>query len=540
MNIVPGASSEVVEQSRRAKIARATQISRVLARHGVEELFAGNGRRSTRERARRLRAALEELGPTFAKVGQIISTRPDLVPAEFVQELEQLQEHVAPLAESEVVAVLTDELGMPWEDVFATIESRPLATGTIAQVHRATLERGDRVVVKVQRPEARDDIVRDLALLELVARRVGVRPSVRRIVDLPAVMDHLSTSLVRELDFTEEARNTERLREILVPYPRIAVPALYSELSTPRLLVLEEVRGVPLRHAPPGAARREAARQLLEAYFHQIITRGVFHADPHPGNMKWWKERIYLLDFGMVGELERETRDLLALVVMAFWQEDAAFLTELVLMLGGDQQRADIDSDAVRRELGGQIARFRHSTLAEVQLGPILQSITGTAVRHGVHVPASLALTGKALTQMQLAAAELDPTLDAFTVAGDMLLRGFAPELHAQIDYKRLLYDLQKLRLRVTRGLEAVERLVGARAGPRPAIEVNGIDRLATAIRVSTARLAKVVLASACLLGAAIIVGSDRVDGRAAAMAWGLAAACISLLLADLARRGSR
>jgi ubiquinone biosynthesis protein len=457
----------------------------------------------------------------------------------WVPSLAQLQEHVAPLAEAEVAAVLTDELGMPWEDVFATIESRPLATGTIAQVHRATLDSGDRVVLKVQRPGARDDIVRDLALLELVAGKVGARPSVRRIVDLPAVIDHLSTSLLRELDFTEEATNTERLGEILAPYPRIAVPTLYPELSTTRLLVLEEIGGVPLRQAPPGAPRREAARQLLEAYFHQIMTRGVFHADPHPGNMKWWQERIYLLDFGMVGELDRDTRDLLALVVMAFWQEDASFLTELVLMLGGDQQRADIDSDAVRRELEGQIARFRHATLAEVALGPILQSITGTAVRHGVHVPASLGLTGKALTQMQLVTAELDPTLDPLAVAGRTLLRSFASDLQGLTDHKRVLYDAQKLRLRVARAVEAVERLVGARAGPRPTIEVNGIDRLATAVRVGTARLTKAMIASACLVGASIIVSSDRIDGRATLIAWGLVAGSVSLVLVDLVRRRS-
>jgi ubiquinone biosynthesis protein len=206
-------------------------------------------------------------------------------------------------------------------------------------------------------------------------------------------------------------------------------------------------------------------------------------------------------------------------------------------MLGGDQQRTDIDSDAVRRELEELVARFRHATLAEVKVGPILQSITGTAVRHGVHVPASLALAGKALTQMQLATAELDPTLDPFAVAGHTLLRRFAPDPRGQLDHKRLLYDLQKRKFRVARAVEAAERLIGARAGPRPTIEVNGIDSLTTAIRVGTAHLAKAIIAAACLLGASIVVSSDPPDSRATVLAWGLVASLFCLLLAGLVRR---
>ena len=152
---------------------------------------------------------------------------------------------------------------------------------------------------------------------------------------------------------------------------------------------------MPVTQAPPGEARTEAARQLVESYFRQILSEGFFHADPHPGNMLWANDRVYFLDLGMVGEVPPETRELVLLLLMAFWQEDAGFLTEVVLQLGGDDQRADIDLAGLREELGALLGTYRHASLQELELGPILQSITETATRHGVRLPASLALTGQ-------------------------------------------------------------------------------------------------------------------------------------------------
>ena len=184
-------------------LGRATRVASVFAKYGIRET---RGSADPIEiRARRLRDALEELGPTFAKLGQILSTRPDLLPPEFIIELSSLQDDVAPLTEAEVVQVMEEELGVPWEDVFASIDSEPLAAGTIGQVHKATLDSGERVVVKVQRPGARDEIMRDLGLLRLFAEKTENREALRRIVDLPAVVEHLSNSLQRELtEYTEQ------------------------------------------------------------------------------------------------------------------------------------------------------------------------------------------------------------------------------------------------------------------------------------------------------------------------------------------------
>ena len=401
-------------------LGRAAHVARVFAKYGLEDVL-NRTRDDGTGRARRFRGALEELGPTFAKLGQILSTRPDLLPAAVVAELADLQDHVTPLTEAEVVAVMEEELKVPWEDVFASIEPDPLASGTIAQVHRATLAGGQRVVVKVQRPTAETEIRQDLGLLQRFAEKAANRPAFQQVVDVPAVIDHLSSSLVRELDFRHEAANIERMREVLAPFDRLSVPDVHTDLSTRRLLVLQEIQGIPLLQAPAGQARRQAARQLLEAYYQQILTAGFFHADPHPGNLMWWNDTIYLLDLGMVGEVDAGMRESLLLLLLAFWHEDTAFLAEAMLGLATEPPHPDFDQAAFQDELASLLATYRHLSLKELRLGPLLQQLTEISVRHQVRLPSSLALVGKAFGQMQLAAAELDPSLDPFSVAGQFL-----------------------------------------------------------------------------------------------------------------------
>jgi predicted unusual protein kinase regulating ubiquinone biosynthesis (AarF/ABC1/UbiB family) len=262
-----------------------------------------------------------------------------------------------------------------------------MAAGTIAEVHRATLTDGERVVVKVQRPTAEEDILRDLGLLELFAQKTADRPAFRQLVDMGAIIEHLSQSLKRELDFRQEASNIERMDAVLKPYPRLAVPRVYEDLSSARLLVMEEIQGVPIRQAPQVEARGEAARQLLESYYAQILKDGFFHADPHPGNLLWWKDTIYFLDFGMVGEVGAEVRELLILLLMAFWQgrRGLPLRRHAHDRRGGPAGRPR--SGLLPGGAGELLARYRHLSLTDIQLGPILQEITEISIRHDVRLP---------------------------------------------------------------------------------------------------------------------------------------------------------
>ena len=518
-------------------LGRAARIGRVMARFGVRELTGRRaGAEATSSAAKGLRDALEELGPTFAKLGQILSTRPDLLPPVFIEQLATLQDRVKPLTEAEVVAVMEQELKVPWEDVFESIEPEPMAAGTIAQVHRAALSGGERVVVKVQRPNAEAEILQDLGLLEAFARQAAERPVFRQVVDLPAMIEHLSGALRRELDFRQEAGNLDRMREVLEPFPRLDVPLVHHNILTPRLLVMEEVQGIPVREAPEGEARKEAARQLLESYYRQVLTEGFFHADPHPGNLMWWKDKIYFLDFGMVGEIEPASKELMLLLLLAFWQEDSAFLGDILLMLAGEQGRPDLDVEAFKEELGNLMQRYRHSSLKELRLGPILDELTEISLRHDIRMPASLALAGKAFGQMQLATAELDPTLDPFSVAGSFFFRQLTDRARQAANPQRMVYEGQKLMVRLTRIVEGLERVLGVRSGPSLRVEFRGTERLEAVIRRSGRRVAFAVAGGAALLSAALTASSAHLSVWIPALLGGLGVALIVGLLTDLAR----
>ena len=479
-------------------LARALKIGQIVGKYGLAE--RGGGRTlSMAERAKRLREALEQLGPTFSKLGQILSTRPGLLPPEFVDELSHLQDKVPPLTQAEVVAVMEEELQVPWEDVFESIDPEPLAAGTIGQVHRARLEDGDRVVVKVQRPTAREEIMRDLGLLELFAEKAANRPALRELIDIPVLASNLAESLRRELDFRQEAANIERMREVLEPYDRLDVPCLYSELTTRRLLVMEEIQGVPIREAPECEERTEAARQLLEAYYRQVLLNGFFHADPHPGNLLWWNGKVYFLDLGMVGEVEPRLRELILLLLLAFLREDAHFLAEVMLMLS-DEQAPDVDMEALEEDFALFIGRFRsESGLGDIDIGAMLEEMADIGARHRIQLPAALALSGKAFGQMQLAVAALDPALDAFSVIGSFLKRGMLERARSTIDPQQLFYEAQKLKVRATRMIESVERMTGARPGGRMQVEFIGAHDIEAAIMRTGRRL---VIAGALASGA--------------------------------------
>ena len=469
-------------------LGRAAEIGRVVAALGIREALVARRHKDVRREAQLLRESLEKLGPTFEKLGQMLSTRPDLLPKEFIEELSKLQDDVPPLTQAEVVSEMERELHVPWEDVFESIDPEPIAAGTIAQVHHAVLGGGQPVVVKVQRPTAEEDMCKDLALLQLFGERARGKPGFEKIIDLPAIIEHLSQSLQHELDFHREADNIDHMEKVLQPYSRLAVPRVFREFSTQRLLVMEHIGGMPLLESESSPERSQAARQLVESYYQQVLTAGFFHADPHPGNLEWCDSKIYFLDFGMVGEIEARVRDLLGFMLLAFWHEDIGFLSDVVLMLA--EKHGDVNETAFRAELHDLVHRYRHLALQQFQLGPMMQDLTQLCVRHDIRMPASLALIGKALGQMQLAAAALDPDIDPFAVAGRFFTRHMTTQVREMVAPERFVYNAQKFRLRALSVLEALERITGAKPGFEPRVRFQGTEGLEGTIRRAGRRLA--------------------------------------------------
>lgn len=527
----------VAPGSQVGRIARGRTIAAVFAKHGIRELLGSpdeEGATGRRRQAKRLRSALEELGPTFAKLGQLLSTRPDLLPPELIDELSELQDAVPPLTEEQVVSVMEQDLGVPWEDAFETIEREPLAAGSVAQVHRATLASGEKVVVKVQRPEARQQITHDLALLKLFVEKLGTRPGVRRRLDVPSIFEHLATSLQQELDFRREARNAELLRATLKDFPRLAVPVFHAEVSTPRLLVMQDVAGVG-PSAVPEALRKDLARQLVESFCAQILVEGFFHGDPHPGNVMWQpqEERLYFLDLGLVGEVGPEMREAMILMLIAFAQKDAAFIADVLVTLSESGRQADLE--ALTKELEEFVAKHRGDSAKTVAFGPVLQELMAISFRHGIALPPALSMAAKSLSQMHAITSQLDPEIDPFEVSGRFLMGWLLRRTIAQGDPKQLGYELQKVRLRALRVLESLERVVGARPGPRTALRFQA-TALESTLRSASRRLALGIAAGFAILASALTFSSDRA-GTWVPVAFGLTGGLLILaLLGDLVR----
>ena len=516
---------------------RAREISRVLGPFGVRQLSErvlrtdGHG-----EGPRQLREAVEKLGPTFGKLGQILSTRPDLVSEEYVAELAALQSDVPQMAEAEVVAMMERELAVPWEDVFSSIDPEPLAAGTIAQVHRARMTDGHAVVVKVQRPEAEDVVQTDLALLEKIVGPASRSGRLNRIIDIPSLVDQVSGALRDELDFGEEARNIVRMGEIVDGYGRLGVPRCHRELSTRRLLVMDEVvDGVPLLEAPEGPERTEAARQLMQAYYSQVLEEGFFHADPHPGNMLWADGRIWLLDLGMVGRLDAQTRRQLFLVLLAFAQGDVDLLADVTLDLSGVADGSDVDIEDYRNDIAGVMADIRGRSLQELNLVELLNQLTVISVRHGVPLPPAFVMVGKALAQVDGTVSELAPELDPIEEARRFFVRSISRRFVGRLDPQQIIYEAERLRYRASQISEGLATVVGSRPGRQLEVKFTSARLEQKVVRAGRA-VALGLGAGLTWVAATQASASDQIDPRLARAMRGVAGGLSVWFAAEVAR----
>src|SRR3954454_21738275 len=298
----------------RSHIGRLGEIAQVAARHGFGYLIDGRRRDDAVDggrtaRGRHLREMLDELGPTVVKFGQLLSTRPDIVPPDIIAELRGLQDDVRPFPYADVERVVREELGQPFERLFLEFEEVPLASASIGQVHKAVLPNGRRVAVKVQRPNAPATIESDIQLLDQAARLVVERVRALDFVDTRALVDEFARSIRQELDYRLEARNAETFHHNFAGHPHVAVPRVYWSYTRVRVLTLEYLEGVQLAVLDPNQwsieDRRDLAYLMTEAWMTMIFRHGFFHGDPHPANILvlGHGEQIGLVDFGAVGKL---------------------------------------------------------------------------------------------------------------------------------------------------------------------------------------------------------------------------------------------
>ncbi len=536
---------EADDQPNFRRTARAVEIGRIFVRNRIHEILRDPGEGETaRRNAVRLRQTLEQLGPTFCKLGQVMSTRPDLLRAEYIDELSHLRSAVPPLIEADVVTAMERELGVPWDDAFAEIDPQPLAAGTIGQVHRARLVDGTRVVVKVQRPSAAAVIERDLEVLASLARMAARSKRLRSVIDVVGMVDQLAMSLRAELDFRREATNLERMATVVARYRMIGVPRCHRQMSTARLLVMDEVVGVPVDEAPFSDERTAAARELLASFFHQVLGAGFFHADPHPGNLMWADDRLWLIDLGMVGELDASTRHQLMMLLLAFWQGDGAFLADLLLNLGQSSSTRFANGPVDVEGLGGALSDLatavKGASLADLEVGPLLEQMTQIALRYHVELPVGLALVAKAMSQVQLTVTDLAPDQDLFAEARRLYLRETMARATERVDPATWMYEFEKLRRGLDTIIEAGAVAIGARPGQRLQIGFSS-EQIERSVTRAGRAVSLGFSGGMAILGAAIAVTSHRTPKWASAAlgAFGAALAASAVGDATLAMRRS-
>jgi ubiquinone biosynthesis protein len=431
-------------------IDRLRQITQVLARHGFGELIARTDlatlvpfRKLDEEPTRvsvgvRMRLALQELGPSFVKLGQILSTRADLLPPDIIHELKKLQEDVPPVPFDDVARQVEESLGAKLGDVFAEFDDHPIASASIGQVHRARLRTpgGDvDVAVKVQRPRIRATIERDLDLLYLMARlleRAVPESSVYSPTGLVAEFDRAITA---ELDYTIEAQNAERFIRNFAGNEHVRFPKVYREASAKKVLCADYLDGLKLEDAiDQGYSGQAIAKHALQVLIQMIYLDGFFHADPHPGNIRILGTAeapvLGMFDLGLVGHLSPEMREKAISLMIAVVRKDTDELAEALLAMG--RPRSKVDRDTFRAEVARLSAIHLGKSLREIQMAALIRDLVQGAVQFDIEMPVEIVMVGKSLMTVEGIGRMLYPELDVLEEARPFFLRllkeRFSPE----------------------------------------------------------------------------------------------------------------
>ena len=454
---------------------------------------------------------IESLGPTFIKLGQLLSTRADMLPPAYVDALARLQDAIEPFPYSDVVAIVEDELGVRLSKAFSEFESTPIAAASLGQVHRAVTRSGREVAVKVQRPQVREQVRRDLDALSDLApllERVG---GVSRSLDVPRVLDEFRRTMLRELDYQQEARHMTALAHQLRDFESIVVPLPIEDYTTSRVLTMDYIAGTKItavgRIEWTEVDGATLANDLCRAYLHQILVDGLFHADPHPGNVLLTPDhRLGLIDVGMVGRLSTTVQDQLLRLMLAIADARGDEAASVVVSLGDKHE--DFDEALLRQAVIDVVGAHQHAPAKALNIGRVMLDMARTSGRYGLRLPAELALLGKTLLNLHHIGRVLDPEFD---VNGSM--RRNATSLMRRRMLKtltpaHLLSSTLEVRDLAERLPQRLNRILDAIAANDVRLKVEVIDHgsIIDGLQKVANRIALGVVLAALIVGAAMLM----------------------------------
>ena len=513
-----GNGAAMISSSSSAPLARYTALARLLVRHRRSDLLSGMGLdgfprdddapEGDEALAERFAADLEELGPTFIKLGQLLSTRFDLLPPAYTTALARLQDDAEPADFESLREVVEAELGGRIGDLYGSFDREPLAAASLGQVHLATLRNGREVVVKVQRPGVREQAREDMETLARLAGLADRHTDTGRRFGFEQLLAEFRRSLSGELDYRREARNLRRFRELTADYDLLVVPAPVEELSTSRVLTMDRIDGRKVTDVGPlgllDLDTRPMVEQLFGCYLDAMLRHGFLHADPHPGNMLVTDDdRLALLDLGMVTNVPPRLRDQVTKLLLALGDGDGDEAAAVLAALGHPLQ--DFDAAAFRADVG-QLVSEATSAGSDVQAGSALVQLSQVSGRHGLRPPAEMSMVGKALLNLDQVTLHLDPTFDPAAAVRDSLVSllrsglsvSAAGVMSAALEAKEFTANLPRRGNRILEALSEGEL----------SIRVHAVDeeRLHTVLHRVANRLTFGIVIAATVIGAAMMM----------------------------------
>lgn len=454
---------------------------------------------------------LEKMGPTFIKLAQLLSTRADLLPAPYLEALSRLQDDVEPFSFKEVEEIVTEELGVRISKAFAVFEAEPVAAASLGQVHKAEMRDGRQVVVKVQRPGIREIVLKDLEILEGLAEFLDAHTETGRRYEFSKILTELRKSLLRELDYRQEMRNLIIFNRNFAEFPRLTVPMPVEDYSTSRILTMDYVAGKKITALSPLALMdvdgHELAEELFRAYLKQILIDGIFHADPHPGNIFLTPEnRVALIDLGMVGRVTPQAQENILQLLLAISEgrgDEAALLT---IKLG--EPKESFEKEKFSRQVADLVTQHQGSNVQEIDAGRVVLEITRISGETGFRLPPEFTLIAKTLLNLDQIVHTLDPNFDPNASirqnATDIMRERIQKSFSAGNLFNTLLEAkglIETLPARINRLLDAV-------ANNEMKIKVDAIDetKLMEGFQKIANRITMGLVLAALIVGAALMM----------------------------------
>jgi len=531
----------------RGQARRFREVTNILAHHGFGFVFDRYSLSAYRRRRQqtdllvsapeRLRMALEELGPTFIKLGQLLSTRPDILPLPYLNELEKLQNSVPPFPYEAVLQVLKEEGINP--DSFAALNPVPLAAASIGQVHRAELPNGELVVLKIQRPGVRRTVEIDLQIIHRLAAQLEKRTAWGRLYQPSAIMEEFAAALLRELDYAREGENAETFFYNFRNHPGVIIPRVYWEFTTPRVLTMQYVTGIKASNIEAlqqsGLNLKKVAANIVEALFSQYYDHGFFHADPHPGNLAVAPgEKIIFYDFGQVGVIDQYIKELTVDLVLSMTRYDTAGVMRALINLGSSGQ--PINREELRRDVSRLQKKYYGVPMARINLGEAISELIEVSMKHQIRVPAELSLVAKMSMTVEGLVTHLDPNLSIVEIAEPLARRVVAGRLkpsRIKDDLRDLVLDTANLARAFPR--QAHSLLTQLEEGDlKIRLEHGNLRRVINTMDIIANRISLAIITGCIIMGTSLLVRqgyNERWQGISPVMVGFSAAGVLGMLL---------